>query len=142
MLTEQGIGLDAVVRYELPLEAILNRLGGRRSCPQCKAVFHLETQPPKVNGVCDHCGSGLYQREDDRPESIRVRMEVYERSTTPLIEFYREQGLLVSVLAHGKPAEILEATLAALRREEGAGASQKRRAERKRGRFERNPIGG
>ena len=78
LLKEQRVKLDAVLSYELPLEQIVARLSGRRTCAGCKAVFHLEARPPKVKGVCDHCGGSLYQREDDRPESIRVRMQAYE----------------------------------------------------------------
>ena len=84
--------LDAVLSYDLPLEQVVARLSGRRTCPSCKAVFHVEARPPKVAGVCDHCGGKLYQREDDRPESIRVRMEAYERSTAPLADFYRQEA--------------------------------------------------
>ena len=96
------------------LGKIIARLGGRRTCSVCKAVFHIETRPPKVEGVCDHCGGGLYQREDDRPESIRVRMDAYAKSTAPLTQFYQGKGVLVSVLAEGTPEEIFERTLAAL----------------------------
>src|SRR5262245_58967712 len=81
LLTSQKLKLDAVLSYELPLDHIVARLSGRRTCPNCKAVFHIEARPPQIAGVCDHCGAALYQREDDRPESIRVRMEAYERST-------------------------------------------------------------
>jgi adenylate kinase len=98
----------------LPLEQVVARLSGRRTCPNCKAVFHIEARPPKVPGVCDHCGGKLYQREDDRPESIRVRMEAYERSTAPLADFYRRRHLLVSVPAEGSPEAIYERTMQAL----------------------------
>jgi adenylate kinase len=77
-------------------------------------VFHTEARPPKVDGTCDHCGRKLYQREDDRPESIRVRMEAYEKSTAPLAKFYRRRKLLVPVLAGGSPEEIFERSLEAL----------------------------
>jgi adenylate kinase len=110
LLTEQGLKLDAVVSYELPLEQVVARLSGRRTCIGCKAVFHIEARPPRQTGICDHCGGRLYQREDDRPESIRVRMYAYEKSTAPLAEFYRRRGLLVSVSASGSPEEIFERT--------------------------------
>jgi adenylate kinase len=71
-------------------------------------------QPPKQDGICDHCGVALYQREDDRPESVRVRLEAYEQSTAPLIDFYRRQGLLLSILATGSPDDICSHTLVAL----------------------------
>lgn len=109
------VKLDAVVNYELGLEQIVARLSGRRTCAGCKTVFHLQTRPPKVEGVCDACGGKLFQREDDRPESIRVRMQAYERSTVPLAGFYQKRGLLISVPADGTPQEILARTLAAIR---------------------------
>jgi adenylate kinase len=76
LLKGQKIQLDAVISYDLPLEKVVARLSGRRTCPGCKAVFHVDARPPKISGVCDHCGGQLYQREDDRPESVRVRMQV------------------------------------------------------------------
>lgn len=114
ILEDNGIRLDAVLNYELPLESIVARLGGRRTCPNCKRVFHIETRPPEQPGLCDDCGLALIQRIDDRPEVIRVRMEAYQKSTVPLIEFYRRKGLLVTVEADKSPVEISERTLEAL----------------------------
>lgn len=114
LLSEQGVELDAVVSYDLPIEQIVSRLGGRRTCEKCKAVFHVETIPPKVDGVCDHCGGTLIQREDDRPEAVQVRMETYEKSTKPLADFYRQKGLLISISADGSPEEIYQRTRIAL----------------------------
>jgi adenylate kinase len=111
LLAGEHLRLDAVLSYELPLEQIVSRLSGRRTCPNCKSVFHIETRPPRVGGVCDHCGGTLYQREDDRPESIRVRMEAYERSTAPLADFYRQRNLLLPISAEGSPEDILKRTL-------------------------------
>jgi adenylate kinase len=114
MLAAEQIALDAAVSYELPLDQIVARLSGRRTCPRCQAIFHLETRPPRAVGLCDQCGAALFQREDDRPESIRVRMETYERNTAPLAAFYRERELLISISAEGTPEEILNRTVAAL----------------------------
>jgi adenylate kinase len=114
LLAEQNVNLEAVLSYELPLGKIVARLSGRRTCSACKAVFHVESRPPKMEGVCDHCGASLFQREDDRPESIRVRMDAYAKSTSPLAEFYRRKGILVNVLAEGTPEEIFERTLVAM----------------------------
>lgn len=114
LLRTQNVKLDAVISYDLPLEQVVARLSGRRTCPGCKAVFHLEARPPKVEGVCDHCGGSLYQREDDRPESIRVRMRAYEESTAPLADFYRSRKLLVAIPADGAPEAIFDRTLHAL----------------------------
>jgi adenylate kinase len=114
LMQDERIALDAVVNYELPLQEIVERLSGRRTCEKCKAVYHVTRQPSQTEGVCDRCGGRLYQREDDRPESVTVRMEAYESSTAPLIELYRHLGLLVSVAATGSPEEICERTIRAL----------------------------
>jgi len=115
LLKEEKLRLDAVLNYELPIDLIVKRLSGRRTCANCKAVFHVETRPPKKEGVCDHCGGKLYQREDDRPESIRVRMEAYRKSTAPLADFYDRRGLLLTIPADGTPEEIFNRTMEALR---------------------------
>lgn len=115
LLQDNNLKLDAVLSYDLPIEKVVARLSGRRTCPGCKAVFHIEARPPKVQGVCDNCGGQLYQREDDRPESIRVRMEAYEKSTAPLADFYRRRHLLVSVGAEGTPEEIYARSMTALK---------------------------
>lgn len=114
LMEQENLPLHAVVDYELPREEILSRLSGRRTCRQCKSIFHITGHRPAVEGVCDHCGGALYQREDDRLESIAVRLEAYERSTAPLIDFYKGLGLLVPVSAEGSPEEICERTIAAL----------------------------
>jgi adenylate kinase len=111
LLQEEGVGLDAVLSYELPIDRIVSRLAGRRTCEQCKAVFHVESIPSKVDGVCDHCGGTLMQREDDQPASIRVRMAAYEQSTRPLTDFYAGQGLLQTISAAGDPQEIFLRTI-------------------------------
>jgi len=110
LMQDEHISLDAVINYELPLAEIVDRLSGRRTCAQCKAVYHVTRQPSRVEGVCDRCPGKLLQREDDRPESVQVRMEVYERSTAPLIQFYRELGVLRPVVAVGTPEEIFRRT--------------------------------
>jgi len=114
LLTAQGVILDAVLCYDLPLDAIVERLSGRRSCAGCKAIYHVTTRRPRVEGICDHCGGRLVQRDDDRPESIRVRMSAYEASTRPLIDFYDGHGKLVPISAFGSPAEIRERSLQTL----------------------------
>ncbi len=115
LLDSERLGLTAVVNYELPTREIVERLSGRRTCETCKVVFHVTERPSTVAGVCDRCGGKLFQREDDRPESITVRLEAYERSTAPLIEFYQKAGLLVRVAAAGSPDEIFEITLTDLK---------------------------
>ena len=110
----EGISLTAVVSYDLPENQIVSRLGGRRTCEKCKAVFHLAECPPKIAGRCDRCQGKLFQREDDRTESITVRLEAYRRSTEPLIEFYGKLGVLIPVAATGTPQEIFQRTLEGL----------------------------
>jgi adenylate kinase len=116
LMDEQGLSLDAVLSYELPLEEVVDRLSGRRTCPGCKAVYHVTDRPPRIEGVCDKCACGLVQREDDRPSSVRVRMQVYEQSTQPLNEYYERAEKLVMIQASGTPAEILARSLGALNR--------------------------
>ena len=114
LLDEQGIWLSAVLNYDLPVSEIIVRLGGRRTCEKCKAVYHVTERPPQVAGHCDRCQGKLFQREDDRAESIQVRMEAYEQSTAPLIDFYRKAGLLVRVPATGTPEDIYKGTISEL----------------------------
>jgi adenylate kinase len=110
ILQSENVQLTAVLNYELPIERIVARISGRRTCSQCKAVYHVATMPPKVADVCDRCGGSLFQREDDRPESVEVRMKAYETSTRPLINFYQQRGLLLTVSAEGTPEEIYQRT--------------------------------
>jgi adenylate kinase len=114
LLEQQGVQLDAVLSYELPLAEIVDRLSGRRTCSSCKAVFHVKARAPRVEGVCDLCGGELIQRDDDRPESIRVRMQAYEASTRPLATYYEGTKRLVPIRAEGTPEAILNRTLAAI----------------------------
>jgi adenylate kinase len=111
LLDDQGLALSAVIHYQLATDAIVARLGGRRNCLGCKAVYHVTERPAKTPGRCDRCQEELVQREDDRPESIQVRLEAYQRSTQPLIDFYRKSGLLLEVAAEGTPLEICQKTL-------------------------------
>jgi adenylate kinase len=114
ILADQGVQLDAVLSYELPIDAIVARLSGRRTCEKCKAVYHVQSKPPKAEGICDACGGRLIQRDDDRPESVKVRMAAYESSTAPLADYYRKRNLLVSVSAEGPPEDIYRRTLGML----------------------------
>ena len=115
LLDEQKIPLDGVISYELSVDEILSRLGGRRACEKCKASYHIKDLPSRVEGVCDHCGGKLVQREDDRPEAIRVRMATYEKSTAPLINYYASKGQLIRVECGKMPPETFARTLKALK---------------------------
>ena len=114
LMEKDGLSLTAIVSYELPQKEIVARLSGRRTCEQCKAVYHVTERPPTLEGVCDRCNGKLFQREDDRPESVQVRLETYERSTAPLIAFYEKLNLLLRVDASGSPDDICSRTLEAL----------------------------
>ena len=97
MLAEKGQQIDRVVSIEVPDEDIVRRLSARRSCPSCNAVYHLEHMPPKVEGRCDRDGTALVQREDDRPETIKKRLEAFHAQTAPLKQLYKDRGVLVAV---------------------------------------------
>jgi adenylate kinase len=114
MLRAQGLALDAVVAFDMPIEAIVARVSGRRTCRRCHAVYHVDTHPPAKAGVCDRCAAPLEQRDDDRPDAVRVRKETYARSTAPLLAFYAERKLLVTVPAEGTPEEVFARTELAL----------------------------
>lgn len=89
--------IDKVILLEVPDEVILERLSLRRSCPKCNRVYHLKYNPPKEDEICDYCGAKLYQRDDDKEEVIKKRLEVYRKETEPIAKFYREKGILVKV---------------------------------------------
>lgn len=112
LLGKLHVQLDAVLSYELPLEKIVARLSGRRTCPICKTVFHDQTRPPKQPGLCDDCGAELFHSEDDR--AVRERMQAYETRTAPLADFYRSRDLFITISAEGTSEEIFERTLEAL----------------------------
>jgi len=114
MLTEAGVHLDYVINYDVPMEEVIRRLSGRRTCRNCRTTYHIETKPPRVPGVCDKCGGELYQREDDRPESVRVRLQAYEQSTAPLIHYYAKHGILRTISVLGSPEEVFQHTLKVL----------------------------
>lgn len=96
-LGELGIALDLVLYFETSNRVAIARLSGRRVCRKCGANFHITNIPPKVNGVCDHCGGELYQRPDDSEETVKNRLVVYEQQTKELVEYYRGKGLLRTV---------------------------------------------
>jgi adenylate kinase len=113
LLRAEALPLTAVIQYDLPIDKVVQRLAGRRVCANCKGVFHLDSNLSSPE-TCSRCGGKLYQREDDRPEAIRVRMKAYNRSAEPLAEYYRERGLLLTISAEGTPAEILQRAIDAL----------------------------
>ena len=92
-----GEKIDFAINVDVPDENIVRRMGGRRACVGCGATYHIEHVPPKADGVCDTCGEGLILRDDDKPETVLNRLQVYHDQTQPLIEFYEAKGVLRSV---------------------------------------------
>jgi adenylate kinase len=97
MLKTENLALDAAIDLVVPRDELLARLTGRRTCRQCGHMFHLKFNPPTKEGICDECGGDLYQRPDDRKETVGARMDVYERQTEPLRAYFRGKGLIHAV---------------------------------------------
>ncbi len=97
LLDELSMKLDLVLNIKVSPAVLMERLTGRRICRQCGTSYHLVFNPPKQDGICDRCGGELYQRSDDTPETVSDRMRVYTNKTAPLLEFYRQRGLLRDV---------------------------------------------
>lgn len=96
-LSEIGDQIDFAINVDVPDENIVRRMGGRRACLSCGATYHIEHVPPKKEGFCDTCGSELVLRDDDKPETVGNRLEVYHKQTQPLIDFYQAKGILRTV---------------------------------------------
>jgi len=116
LMDELGDRLDVVLELVVDDDEVVRRLSGRRTCRVCGRVWHLDFDPAKVEGVCDQCGGELFQRDDDREETIRHRLEVYAEQTAPLIDFYADQGNLVGLDATGPVEDVTERAISALRR--------------------------
>lgn len=110
MGTTLGVALDLAIEND----EVVRRLSGRRTCKRCGHVWHLEYDRPKVEGICDRCGGVLYQRDDDRPDTVRHRLDVYKEQTAPLIEFYENRQQLVAIDALGTVEDVTERAIAAL----------------------------
>jgi adenylate kinase len=109
LLKDLDQGLDGVVFFEVGEPELIRRLTGRRLCRQCQTAFHTVSAPPRIAGVCDRCGGELYQRDDDSEATVRHRLGVYRRQTAPLLDYYRERGLLTSIEAEGAIGAIRDA---------------------------------
>ncbi|OAH10758.1 adenylate kinase [Streptomyces jeddahensis] len=117
-LKAEGMKLDAVLDLEVPEDEVVKRIAGRRVCRKDSShVFHVTYSPAKQEGVCDACGGELYQRDDDSEETVRKRLEVYHTQTEPIIDYYRNQGLLITISALGKVDEVTKRAMDALSRE-------------------------
>ena len=109
LLAKLGEQLDCALELDIPRETIIERLTTRRTCTNCGEIYNVKFKPPKVEGVCDVCGSEIVQRDDETEEAILNRLEVYNEQTAPLVEFYRNEGLLVTV-----PSSDIDEVMAAL----------------------------
>ena len=101
-LNNKNDKLEYTIEVDVPDEVIIDRMAGRRACLSCGRTYHLETLRPKAEGICDFCGSFLILRDDDKPETVMKRLEVYHKQTQPLIDYYRERGILHTVDGTGE----------------------------------------
>jgi len=110
-LEAEGVKIDVVINFVAAKETIILRLSGRRTCKQCGAIYHLVNLPPQVESTCDVCDGPLFQRDDDKPEAIENRLKVYEEQTAPLIDYYKDKGLLKDIAADESSEVILPGLL-------------------------------
>ena len=114
ILEEMGAPVKSAVLIDVPDSIIQERIAGRRTCPKCKAGYHVKALPPKVEGICDNCGEALVIRKDDNPDTVKDRLVVYHQQTEPLIAYYKEKGLLRVVDGDQGPEKNAEAFKAAM----------------------------
>ena len=120
LLQERRLRIDRVLKLDVSRKALIERLTSRWICPECGAIYNVLTQPPAQAGICDRCGARLMQREDDTEETVKRRLNVYESSTAPLIDYYDARHLLSIVNGEGDAEAILERAMAALARRNDA----------------------
>ncbi|WP_433251485.1 adenylate kinase [Streptosporangium sp. CA-135522] len=113
MLAEFGVALDIVLELVVDDDEVVRRLAGRRTCSQCGRIWHVDFDDKK-DDVCDACGGRLYQRDDDKEQTVRHRLEVYQEQTAPLVSFYADEGILVGVDATGPVEEVTQRAMEAL----------------------------
>ena len=114
ILRKMGLGLQAVLLVQLPHTIIVERLAGRRTCKDCGALYHLKFNPSASESVCDRCGGELLQRDDDREETISARLNVYDKQTAPLVDYYRQRGILREIDGVGSVDDIRNRLIKAL----------------------------
>ena len=113
-LEDLGVEIDVCLFFDVPDEAVIDRLSGRRTCPSCSRTFHVTANPPGRTDICDACDSGLVTRADDEAETVRRRLDVFREQTAPLIEFYEQRGKLTLVPSNGTVKEVTAEVLSAL----------------------------
>lgn len=106
LLQKRGLSIGKVIFLEVPRSELLKRLSGRRVCTKCGAVYHVDSKPSKVSGVCDVCDGALVQRKDDGEDVIRTRLEAYDQSTAPVKDFYKQAGTLVEIDGTGEAEDV------------------------------------
>jgi len=114
LLAEQGKVIDAALFIDAPEDELVRRLSSRWTCRSCQAIYNVISNPPKEEGKCDACGGELYQRSDDVPETVRNRIRIYWEQTSPLIDYYRDGGLLITIESEGGIERVQEKILEAL----------------------------
>lgn len=107
-LEKRNLLLDGVIRIEVDEDILIRRLAGRRICSECGATYHVDNHPPQVAGICDVCGEELIQRADDSEDTVKGRIDVYKEQTSPLIDYYREKGVLIEVDGSKSVEEVFE----------------------------------
>lgn len=115
ILTGLGESVTVVIEIDVPREVLVKRLSGRRVCVACGAVYHVESNPPKVDGTCDACGGQVIQRDDDKPDAIKRRLALYDQQTAPLLDYYDAQGKLMRVDGDRSVDEVQESILAVIK---------------------------
>ena len=114
-LEERGKSIDKAIYIEVPSEALVKRLSGRRLCHTCQTPYHIINSPPKTSGRCDRCGGELYQRSDDREETVKNRLNVFFAQTLPILDYYKKQGKLIKVNGNQGIKQVTEGILAAFK---------------------------
>lgn len=113
-LSQMNLKLDKVININVEKEVLIERTIGRRICKDCGATYHIKFNPPVKEGICDNCGGKLYQRDDDTQETVEKRIEVYQKQTKPLIDYYTKKGLILNVDGTKKISEIFDEIVEAL----------------------------
>ena len=116
MLKKLNMPLDSALSVDVPKDDLMKRLTGRRTCKGCQQMYNVYFSPPKKNGVCDRCGGELFHRDDDKEETIKRRLDVYDAQTAPLINYYKKSGILKSVIGVGGIDEIFKKVCSVLRK--------------------------
>ncbi len=114
MLNDLGMPLDSALSIDVPKDDLMKRLTGRRTCKKCQQMYNVYFSAPKKDGVCDKCGGELFQRDDDKEETIKKRLDVYEAQTAPLIGYYKNKGMLKSISGTGSIEDIFSKVCAAI----------------------------